>query len=161
MTTNAHPPENTPGSGMAVLLGAAAWGFVAAIAAVIVGFVVGGSEAGIGALVGGLATIVVLAVGTGIVLRVATVAPVAAMLTALVVFTAQGLLLLLTLAVLAKVTDGDQVTAAAVAVIAVTVAWTTSFAVLVRRERIPLFDLSGIAPPTGPAPAPPDGPSAG
>lgn len=156
MTTSAEAPETTPGSGTAVLIGAAGWGLLAAVVAVAVGYGVGGSEAGVGALVGGLATIVVLGGGTWIVLRVATVAPVAAMLTALVVFTAQGLLLLAVLAVLAQLTDGDQVTAAAFSVIAVTVVWTTVFALLVKREKLPLFDLSVIAPPE---PSQQDGPS--
>jgi len=42
-----------------------------------------------------------------------------------------------------------RLVAAAFAVIAVTVVWTTMFAVYVRRERIPVFDLSALSPPPG------------
>jgi hypothetical protein len=142
MTTN-PAPQNPPVGGLAVLVGAASWGLGAAALGVLVGFLVS-SEAGVGALVGGFAAIAVLAVGTWVVLRVAAAAPVAGLLVALVVYTGQGLLLLLPLAILSKVTDGDQTEAAAFAVIAVTVVWTTMFAVFVRRERIPIFDLSAL-----------------
>ncbi|MGO4255293.1 hypothetical protein [Marmoricola sp. RAF53] len=157
MTTSATPPDTAPGSGLRVLVGAALWGLAAAVVSVAAGYLIWGSEAGAGALVGGISTILVLAIGTWVVLKVATVAPVAALLAALVVFTAQGIVLLLTLAVLSRATDGDQVTAAAFAVIAVTVVWTTMFAVLVRREKLPLFDMSALSPD---AAEPPDGPGA-
>ncbi len=134
---------NPSGSGVKVVIGAAGWSLLAAVAAIAACFLVDGSEAGIGALVGGLATLAILAIGTWVVLRVAEVSPVASLLTALAVFTAQGVLLLVTLAVLAQLTSGPEVTAAAIAVIGVTVVWTTMFAILVRREQIPLFDLSG------------------
>ncbi|MBO9519957.1 MAG: hypothetical protein J7518_00355 [Nocardioidaceae bacterium] len=155
MTTNASP-QKPPTGGLAVLVGAASWGLGTAVLGVIAGFVIG-TEAGVGALVGGLAAIAVLATGTWVVLRVAAAAPVAGLLAALVVYTAQGLLLLLTLAILARVTDGDQTEAAAFAVIAVTVVWTSMFAVYVRRERIPIFDLSALAP-DSPAQPPQHGP---
>jgi hypothetical protein len=155
MTTN-PAPQSPPTGGLAVLVGAASWGLGVALLGILVGFLAGGSEAGIGALVGGLAAIAVLALGTWVVLRVAAAAPVAGLLAALVVYTAQGLLLVVTLGVLAKLTDGDQTEAAAFAVIAVTVVWTTMFAVLVRRERIPIFDLSALSPdPVPPRPQQP------
>ncbi|RNL65249.1 hypothetical protein EFK50_04620 [Nocardioides marmoriginsengisoli] len=140
------PPGDSAASGAAlkVLVGAALWSLLAAIAAVVVCLLVDGGPAAAGAATGGLATLAILAIGTWIVLKVAEVSPVASLLTALGVFTAQGILLLVTLAVLARLTSGPEVTAGAIAVIAVTVVWTTMFAVLVRRERIPLFDLSAV-----------------
>lgn len=140
--------ENEVGTGesrnLAVLVGAAIWSVVAGALAVLVAFLIDGGDAAVGALIGAGATVGILAFGTWIVLKVADVAPVASLLAALGVFTAQGVLLVVTLAVLAKVTDGPQVTAAALAVVAVTVVWTTMFAVLVRREQIPLFDMSAL-----------------
>jgi FtsH-binding integral membrane protein len=139
------PSEESASSGaVRVLLGAAAWSLLAAVAAVVVCLLVDGGEAAVGAATGGLATLAILAIGTWIVLKVSEVSPVASLLTALGVFTAQGILLLVTLAVLAQLTSGPQVTAGAIAVIAVTVVWTTMFALLVRREEIPLFDLSAV-----------------
>jgi hypothetical protein len=139
MTTESKQ-THTPRGGR-VLLGAASWGLATAIAAVVVALIVRGGEAGVGAVIGGLATLLVLAVGTWLVLRVASTSPAASLLVALVVFTAQGGLLLLTLAVLSSTTDGAQTPWASIAVIAVTLAWTTMFAVRVRKERIPVFDL--------------------
>lgn len=139
------PVEPLPApNGTKVIVGSAVWSLLAAVVAIGACFLVDGSEAAVGGLVGGLATLLILAVGTWIVLRVAEVSPVASLLTALAVFTAQGVLLLVMLAVLSQLTDGPEVTAAAVAVIAVTVVWTTMFALLVRREQIPLFDLSSV-----------------
>ena len=131
----------TAGSGASVLLGAASWGLGAAVVMMLVAFLGKGGQAGVGATIGGVATLVVLAVGTWVVLRVATVSPMASLLAALVVFTTQGVLLLLTLGVLSQLTTGPQVTWAAVAVIVVTVVWTTLFAIYARKERIPLFEL--------------------
>jgi hypothetical protein len=143
-TIQPHDPSGGTAASRAVkvLLGAAAWGLLAAVAAVVICLLVDGGPAAVGAGTGGVATLAILAVGTWIVLRVAEVSPVASLLTALGVFTAQGVLLLVTLAVLAQLTSGPEVTAGAIAVIAVTVVWTTMFALLVRREEIPLFDLS-------------------
>ncbi|WP_344046095.1 hypothetical protein [Nocardioides panacihumi] len=140
MTTESK--QTIPATSMRVLLSAASWSAAVAVAAVIVAALVGGADAAVGALIGGVATLAVLAIGTWVVLKVATVSPMASLIAALVVFTAQGGLLLLTLATLSGLTDGRQVDGAAIAVIAVTMTWTTLFAVRARRERIPLFDLS-------------------
>jgi len=140
MTTESK--QTIPATSMRVLLSAASWSAAVAVLAVIVATLVGGADAAVGALIGGAATLAVLAIGTWIVLKVATVSPMASLIAALVVFTAQGGLLLITLAALAGLTDGHQVDGAAFAVIAVTMTWTTLFAVRARRERIPLFDLS-------------------
>ncbi len=143
MTTESTQPGRP--SGASVLLGAAFWGFATAVVTVLVAFAAKGGQAGLGALIGGVTTLAVLGVGTWVVLRVATVSPLASLLAALVVFTAQGGLLLITLAVLSEVAGETQVTWAAAAVIVVTVVLTTLFAVYARKERIPLFDLSGVS----------------
>jgi hypothetical protein len=145
MTTPTAAPQQTEGSGFRVLLGAASWGLASALVAIVVGYLVS-SEAGIGALIGSLSTVIVLAGGTWAVLKASTIAPAVGLMAALIVFTLQGVLLLVVMAVLSKVTDGDQVVAAAFSIIGVTVVWTTLFAVYVRREKIPLFDLSGASP---------------
>jgi ATP synthase protein I len=139
MTTDTK--QVRPATGVKVLLSAALWSAGVAVLAVVAGLLLAGGDAALGALVGGLTTLAVLAVGTWIVLRVAAVSPMASLIAALVVFTAQGGLLLVTLAVLAGTTGGDQVDGAALAVIGVTVVWTTLFALRARKERIPLFDL--------------------
>jgi hypothetical protein len=140
MTTDTK--QVRPATGVKVLLSAALWSAGVAVLAVVAAVLLAGGDAAVGALIGGLTTLVVLAVGTWIVLRVAETSPMASLIAALVVFTAQGGLLLVTLAVLAETTGGDQVDGAAIAVIAVTVVWTTLFALRARKERIPLFDLS-------------------
>jgi ATP synthase protein I len=153
-TQQVHPAASTK-----VLLSAARWGVGVAVVAVLAAVLVGGGEAAVGALIGAAMTLVVLSTGTWAVLRVAAVSPMASLLAALVVFTAQGGVLLVVLAVLSAVTDGRQVDGAALAVIAVTVAWTTLFLLRARKERIPLFDLSTS--PSGDASSPHDAPRAG
>lgn len=155
MTTKSAPGTSLPAGGSAVVRGAASWGLAAAIAGICLALALDGSAAAAGAAIGGLGTIVVLAAGTWAVLGVSSISPVASLLAALVAFTAQGMLLLILLAVLSATTDGPQVSAAAFSVIAVTVVWTTMFAVLIRRARIPLFDLSQMGP-VGASAAPPD-----
>lgn len=143
MTT--EPSQVTAPRGGSVLTGAATAGLAAAVVTVVVAVLAGGVEGLVGAVVGGPMTLAVLGVGTWVVLRVARTSPMASLLAALVTFTTQGLLLLLTLAVLAGLTSGHQVTWAAVAVIAVTLVWTTMFAVRARTERILIFDLPNSA----------------
>ena len=156
MTTPTDARLEHEGSGLRVLLGAASWGLGSALIGIGIGYAVS-SEAGTGALIGGLAAVLVLAGGTAVVLKASTIAPAVGLLAALAVFTLQGVLLVVVLAVLSKATDGDQVSAAAFAVIGVTVVWTTMFALYVRREKIPLFDLSEMSPAT---PGTPEGPGA-
>ncbi|UDY24725.1 hypothetical protein [Nocardioides sp. Kera G14] len=126
-----------------VLRGALSWSAAPVVLAIVIGALVSGSAGAIGAAVGGLATLVVLGAGTWLVVRVASASPAASLLAALCVFTAQGGLLLGTLAIVSAVTDGAQLNWCAVAVIAVTLVWTSAFGYFVRKERIPLFDLSG------------------
>lgn len=137
----AGPEQPSAHSGAGVLFGAALWGLGAAVLTTVVALAVKGGQAGVGALVGAVSSLAVLAIGTWVVLRVSRVSPMASLIAALAVFTGQGGLLLITLAVLSQVTSGPQVRWAAIAVIVVTVVWTTLFAIYARKERIPLFDL--------------------
>jgi ATP synthase protein I len=158
-TMTTETPQVRPAPSAKVLLSAARWSVGVAVVVVIAAVLLGGGDAAVGALVGAVTTLVVLSLGTWVVLRVAAVSPMASLLAALVVFTAQGGLLLVMLAVVSTVTDGRQIDGAALAVIAVTVAWTTLFLLRARKERIPLFDLS--ATPSGEAASPHDAPRAG
>ncbi|MFT4262970.1 MAG: hypothetical protein QM572_06295 [Nocardioides sp.] len=126
-----------------VLRGALSWSVAPLVLAIVVAALVAGASGAAGAAVGGLVTVVVLGAGTWLVVRVASVSPAASLLAALCVFTAQGGLLLATLAIVSAVVGDPQLTWCAVALIAVTVVWTTAFGFFVRKERIPLFDLSG------------------
>ncbi len=126
-----------------VLRGALSFSAVPAVLAIVIGALVSGGAGAVGATVGGIVTLIVLGGGTWLVVRVAESSPAASLIVALCVFTAQGGLLLATLAIVSAVSGNTQVTWAAVAVIAVTVVWTSAFGFFVRKERIPLFDLSG------------------
>lgn len=126
-----------------VLRGALSWSTGPALVAIVVGALVAGGAGAAGAAAGGLMTLLVLGAGTWLVVKVAHASPAASLIVALCVFTAQGGLLLATLAIVSAVSGSTQVTWAAVAIIAVTVVWTWAFAFFVRKERIPLFDLSG------------------
>lgn len=134
--------------GRQVLIGAALAGLVAGALVVGLVAVLQSGGAAVGALVGSVGTVAVLGAGTWVTLKVARAAPTVSLLAALGVFTLQGVLLLVMLLVLRGAMSATATTAGAVAVIVVTVVWTTSFALLLRRARIPLFDLSAMAPPS-------------
>jgi hypothetical protein len=143
MTTEALPARPAAHTSLlsatSLLLSAVWWSLAVAVTAMGLALLAG-VDAFTGALTGGLATLAVLAIGTWAVFKVATAAPMASLIAALVVFTAQGGLLLAMLAVTAKLTSGHQVQAAALAVIALTMAWTTAFLVRYRTVRILLFE---------------------
>lgn len=126
-----------------VLRGSAAVSGAAALAALVVAFFVAGSTGLIGALIGSIAALVVLGTGTWAMFWIAAKWPVLSLPGSFAVFTLQGLLLFAVLLVLSTQAEGVVVRAAALLIVVVTIAWTTSFAFLVRRERIPLFDLPG------------------
>jgi ATP synthase protein I len=126
-----------------VVRGALSWSLIPVIATLVLGALVDGGAGALGALIGGVTTLVVLGAGTWLVVKVAQASPAAGMMVALCVFTAQGGLLLATLAIVSATLGNPELTWCAVAVIAVTVVWTSAFGFFVRRERIPLFDLTG------------------
>lgn len=126
-----------------VLRGALLSSVVPVLGTIIVGALVSGGAAAAGATIGALATVLVLGVGTWLVIKVASASPTASLMVALCVFTAQGGLLLATLGIVKAVSESTQVTWTAIALIAVTMVWTSAFGFFVRKERIPLFDLSG------------------
>ncbi|MFJ9388854.1 hypothetical protein ACIRON_08550 [Nocardioides sp. NPDC101246] len=126
-----------------VLRGSAAVSAVAVLAALAVAFVLAGTDGLTGAAIGSIATVVVLAVGSWAMFWVAAKSPALSLPAAVGVFTVSGMVLFVVLLVVSQ-TGGDAVVrSAAFSVMALTVAWTTTFAFLVRRERIPLFDLPG------------------
>ncbi len=141
MTTTASTQNSH--SGTAVLRGAAWGGVAAAVLAAVVALFADGRPALVGSLIGGAATVAVLALGTYAVLVVARRNPMLSLLVALVVYTAQGLLLVVALGLVSQLTDGPEVVAAALTVCAVTIVWTTMFAVFAKRERIVLFEVPG------------------
>ena len=126
-----------------VLRGSAAVSSVAVLAAVLVAFFVSGATGLSGAVIGSVAALVVLGVGTWAMFWIAAKSPTLSLPGSFGVFTLQGLLLFAILLVLSTQAEGVVVRAAALSIVVVTIAWTTSFAFLVRRERIPLFDLPG------------------
>ena len=126
-----------------VLRGSAAVSAVAVLAAVLVAFFVSGTSGLTGAAIGSIATVVVLAAGSWGLFVVAAKSPALSLPAAVGVFTVSGMILFVVLLVV-SLTGGDAVVRpAAFSVMLLTVAWTTTFTVLVRRERIPLFDLPG------------------
>jgi ATP synthase protein I len=128
-----------------VVRGALSWSLLPVIAIIVLGALMDGGAGAIGALIGGVTTLVVLGAGTWLVVKVAQASPTASLMVALCVFTAQGGLLLATLAIVSATLGSPELTWCAVAVIAVTVVWTSAFGFFVRRERIPLFDLTGAS----------------
>lgn len=126
-----------------VLRGSAAVSGAAALVAVVVAFFVAGSTGLVGALIGAVAALVILGAGTWAMFWIAARSPALSLPGAFGVFTLQGLLLFAILLVLSTQAEGVVVRSAALLIVVVTIAWTTSFAFLVRRERIPLFDLPG------------------
>lgn len=126
-----------------VLRGSAAVSAVAVLAAVLVAFFVAGTDGLTGAVIGSVAALVVLGVGTWAMFWIAAKWPALSLPGSFGVFTLQGLLVFAVLLVLSTQAEDVVVRAAALSIVAVTIAWTTSFAFLVRRERIPLFDLPG------------------
>lgn len=126
-----------------VLRGSAAVSGVAALAALAVAFFVAGTTGLIGALIGAVAALVVFIAGTWAMFWIAGKSPALSLPGSFAVFTLQGLLLFVVLLVLSGQAEGVIVRSAALLIVVVTIAWTTSFAFLVRRERIPLFDLPG------------------
>lgn len=126
-----------------VLRGALSWSIVPVLGSSVVAFLMEDSAGLIGALIGAIATVVILGGGTWAVIKVSTISPVASLMAALCAFTAQGLLLVGILGIVSVVADRPTVVWAAISIIAVTVVWTSSFGYFVRKERIPLFDLSG------------------
>ncbi|MGH3352541.1 MAG: hypothetical protein ACRDPS_17870 [Nocardioides sp.] len=126
-----------------VLRGSAAVSAVAVLAAVVVAFLLAGADGLTGAAIGSVATVVVLSLGSWAMLVIAARSPAMSLPAAAVVFTTSGLILFIVLLIVSQ-TGGDAVVRpAAFSVIALTVAWTTTFALLARRERIPLFELPG------------------
>ncbi|MEI7058614.1 hypothetical protein WBG06_22515 [Nocardioides sp. CCNWLW239] len=126
-----------------VLRGSAAVSGAAALAALVVAFFVAGTTGLIGALIGSVAALVILGAGTWAMFWIAGKSPALSLPGSFGVFTIQGLLLFAVLLVLSTQAEGVVVRSAALLIVVVTIAWTTSFAFLVRRERIPLFDLPG------------------
>lgn len=126
-----------------VLRGSAAVSGVAALAGLAVAFFVAGTTGLIGALIGAVVALLVLGLGTWAMFWIAGKSPALSLPGAFGVFTLQGLLLFAILLVLSGQAEGAIVRSAALLIVVVTIAWTTSFAFLVRRERIPLFDLPG------------------
>jgi hypothetical protein len=126
-----------------VLRGSAAVSGAAALAALLVAFLVAGTTGLLGAAIGSIAALVVLGTGTWAMFWIAGKWPVLSLPGSFGVFTLQGLLLFAVLLVLSTQAEGVVVRSAALLIVVVTIAWTTSFAFLVRRERIPLFDLPG------------------
>ncbi|WP_300682433.1 hypothetical protein [Nocardioides sp.] len=126
-----------------VLRGALSWSAAPVILAIVIGALVDAGAGAAGAAIGGIVTMIVLGVGTWLVVKVASSSPAASLIVALCVFTAQGALLLATLAIVSAAFDRTHLAWSAVAVIAVTMVWTSAFGYFVRKERIPLFDLSG------------------
>ncbi|GGR66165.1 FtsH-binding integral membrane protein [Nocardioides luteus] len=126
-----------------VLRGSAAVSAIAVLAALAVAFLISGSSGLAGAAIGSIATVVVLAAGSWTMFSIAAKSPTMSLPAAVGIFTLSGMVLFVVLLVVSK-TGGDAVVRpAAFSVMALTVAWTTTFAFLVRRERIPLFDLPG------------------
>jgi FtsH-binding integral membrane protein len=126
-----------------VLRGALLWSLAPLVLALVAGVLVDGGAGLVGALIGAVATIVVLGAGTWLVIKVASTSPAASLIVALCTFTAQGALLLVTLAIVKAAAGNPELSWTAAAVIAVTMVWTSAFAYFVRKERIPLFDLPG------------------
>jgi hypothetical protein len=126
-----------------VLRGSAAVSGAAALVALVVAFFVAGSSGLAGAAIGAVAALVILGTGTWAMFWIAGKSPAMSLPGSFAVFTLQGLLLFAFLLVLSTQAESVVVRSAALLVVVVTIAWTTSFAFLVRRERIPLFDLPG------------------
>lgn len=126
-----------------VLRGSAAVSVIAVLAALTVAFVAAGTSALTGAAIGSIATFVVLATGSWGLFWIAAKSPALSLPAAVGVFTVSGMILFVVLLVVSQTGGEAVVRPAAFSVMALTVAWTTTFALLVRRERIPLFDLPG------------------
>lgn len=151
MTTEHRPaPGRTPAGPASgtrgILLRAGAVAVLAAVLTGAVGLVVAGSPGGLGGLFGGLLVVVVLGTGSLAVDAMARRSAVQAMLTALVTFFGQAILLvgLLFLLVRGDVV-GDELAPAwlAAGVVATALTWTAAQIRVARQARIPLYHLPG------------------
>ena len=143
MTTTASTPSAAAALVLrrSVLRGSFLAGVAVTVVAVVVAAIGWGSAAAVGSAIGGVAAVLVLGGGTALVLLAAQRMPAVSLLVGLVVFTFQGLLLAGVLGAVRALFDREHTVAARLTVIAVTLLWTTMFAVLIRKARLPIFDL--------------------
>ena len=138
--------------GASPLLGAALAGAAAVVVLVVAGGVLDGAAGAMGALVGGGLTLVVFALGVGLVNLAARVLPAASLMVALLTYTLQLLVLAIAVVVLDRSgLAGDEVSRGwfAAGVIAVTLLWLLGQVVAATRQRIPAFEQPVAAPSPG------------
>lgn len=153
MTTESKPGPRT---GLTPLLGAVAAGVVAVIGLVIAAALIDGRAAVVGAAAGGVLTLVVFALGIGVVGAVARLMPAASLLVALMTYALQLLVLAVCITAIDRAGVDDETLARgwfAAGVIAVTLLWIVGQVVAATRQRIPVYEITTDAPPSAPAAA--------
>ena len=140
MTTESEPGTRT---GLSPLLGAVGSGAVAVLVLVVVASLTDGRPAVVGAAAGGVLTLVVFALGVGVVGLVAGLMPAASLLVALMTYALQLLVLALSLAAIERADMSAETLSRgwfAAGVIAVTLLWMVGQVVVATRQRIPVYD---------------------
>ena len=139
MTTES---KHSTRSGSSPLLGALGSGVVAVLLLVGAAAVVDGRPAVLGALVGGVLTLLVFALGVGLVSLVARLLPPASLLVALMTYVLQLLVLGVCVGAIDASVDAATLSRGwfAAAVIAVTALWVVGQLVAATRQRIPAYE---------------------
>jgi ATP synthase protein I len=134
------------------LVGTAVVGLALVLLLVLLAALVGGSEAATGAALGGGLAVAVFVTGLAVVNVVARVMPSASLVVALLTYSLQVVLMALVVLVLVRAdvaTSREAREWFAGAIIAVTMVWLAVQVWLVRRQRIPVYDLSSVGEPGG------------
>ncbi len=135
-----------PLHGRSVVFAASRWTALAALIALLGVLIFVGKSATVAPLIGAVAALLALGLGAWAVLSVAASAPQAALPAALGMFTLQGAVLGTVLWIVRLRLGADLASVAGLAVIAVTVLWTTLFALFMMRARIPIYEFESASP---------------